>query len=99
MSKVAQENPHTEKARGSDQGPLQLRMFPDSVTDDSQAMEHWALFLDEVLSVLFRLVHYLKDHQSKFGLLIPKQQLQQLNLTQLVEHLTKSEVRCSAWFW
>lgn len=76
VSKVAQENSHIEKARGSDQGPLQLRMFRDFVIDDSQATDHWALLLDEALSVFFRLVHVLKEHQSKFGLLVPKQQLQ-----------------------
>lgn len=76
MSKVAQENSHPEKAQGSGKDPLQLRMFCDSVTDDSQAMDHWALFHDEVLSVSFRLIHFLKEHQSKFGLLVPKQLIQ-----------------------
>lgn len=47
MSKVAQENSHIEKAWGSDKGPLQLRMFCDPVSDDSPAMDHWALFCGE----------------------------------------------------
>lgn len=40
MSKVAWENSHIEKARGSDEDPLQFRVFCESVTDDSQVMDH-----------------------------------------------------------